>query len=81
MFKRVSVNTQKGKHRFTIPLFRQSSGLIALHGAGNGAGTAGGTSTTCPCLGPVRTFLHDILEPIDPVPGPCPCTGLFPRLH
>ena len=83
MFKGVSINTQKGKHRFTIPLFRQSSGLITLHRTMNGTGAGNGTSTTstmgpCPCLGPIQTFLHEILKPIDPVPGLCPCTGSIP---
>ena len=29
----------------------------------------------CPCPGPVRTFLHNILEPIDPGSGPFPVPG------
>ena len=32
----------------------------------------------CPFFKPVWTFLYDILEPIDPVPGPYPCTGPVP---
>ena len=28
-----------------------------------------------PSLRPVLTFLHNILESIDPFPIPCPCTG------
>ena len=35
---------------------------------------------SCPCLGPVRTFLHYILEPIDPCPisGPAPTILVSP---
>ena len=33
---------------------------------------------SCPCLGPVGTFLHNLLGPIDPVPDPCPVPGPVP---
>ena len=31
-----------------------------------------------PCIGPgLWAFLQNILEPIDPIPGPCPCPGAY----
>ena len=31
----------------------------------------------CPCLGPASTFSLNFLEPIDPIPGPCPVLMQF----
>ena len=53
-------------------------------GLGQGPGAEQGTglaqqetmgSGPCPCLGPVWTFLHNILEPINLSPVPCSIPG------
>ena len=55
--------------------------MAYLHCTGPGLGAVQGTGQAqqetmgpgaCPCLGLVWTFLHNILEPIDQVPGPIP---------
>ena len=49
-------------------------------GTGNGAGTIGNNgSGPCPCLGSVRTFLHDTILPIWSL-DQCPCKPYCPKL-
>ena len=55
------------------------NGTFTLHGIRTGTGIGNRTGTigdngsgSCPCLGPVWTFLYNILGPINPISGPCP---------
>ena len=61
------------------------NGLFTLHGNRTGMGTGTWTrkigdngSGSRPCLGPVWTFLYNILGPIAPGPAPRTCPGSIP---
>ena len=68
-----------------------TNSFFTLHETGTRGGTGNRTGILktmgprpCPCLWSLWTFLHDILEPIDPVSGPVPfmCSvNISPNYH